>query len=375
MRLHHFAAPVALLAALLAVLPAAAQPSLDEIDKRLREELPAPPGGDAPPRDSGFLGLFADDAETPGKGVEVISVHPGGPAEAAGIKRGDLIVAIDGKPIARIDDMATAVGAAVVGKRLRIEVDRAGKRSAHVLTVARRPAEAPKLTEDDLPLEAPSRPVPLVEPPLKPGVPRVPTGLGERASLGVRLLPVTEEAARRYGLTVRRGAVIEAIREGSAADKFTLPLGGVIVSFDGRPIDSPDDLVAALRAARPGDEVEIGYYQKDKLFRKTVRLAPATPAAPTDLPLPGALTDPDLGPRVVPGVPGLVDRPAVKKIEGLLDRLLPAAPDPALREPALPRADDRREVTELRTEVELLKAEVTRLTRKLAELEARLGEK
>lgn len=364
MRLLNLAA-AAVLAMTMFASQASAQP--------LRDELPAPPGGDAA-RETGFLGLYADDPEIPGKGVVVTSVHAGGPAEAAGIKKGDLVAAVEGKPIATVDEMQEAIGAAPVGKKLKVEVIRGGRHIVHTITLTRRPAAAPA-DDPRLPLETPVRPA--VPGPAVPGPGTVPLDVGTRATLGVRLLPLTDEARLKYSIVARSGAVIEAIREGSPADKFGLPLGGVIFSFDGRRIDSPDQVVDALRATRPGDEVEIGYYQGDRMFRKLVRLSPAAAPAAADSPLVAPSGVP--GAKPLPGLSGLSERPGVKKLEGLLDRLLPPAAGPGPAPDAdltVPRAaEDRREVTELRSEIELLKAEIARLTKRLADVETRLPEK
>lgn len=99
-RFHHEKDPtmrrtVVILASLLASavspLPAAAQSSLDELERRL-ETLPGP---SAKPREPGYLGLVADDA-LPGGGIRVTAVYDGSPAAATGIQPGDLILAIGG---------------------------------------------------------------------------------------------------------------------------------------------------------------------------------------------------------------------------------------------------------------------------------------
>src|SRR5262249_48657463 len=84
------------------------------------------------------------------------------------------------------------------------------------------------------------------------------------ASLGIMVDEMNDEARTAYGLTVRRGALITSVKPDSPADRAGLPVGGLVVAFDGRRIDSPDDLVGAIRSARPGQEVELGYYQGDK---------------------------------------------------------------------------------------------------------------
>ncbi len=43
-------------------------------------------------------------------GAYVGSIHPGSPAEAAGLKVGDVIVAVGDKPVASVDDLTAALG-------------------------------------------------------------------------------------------------------------------------------------------------------------------------------------------------------------------------------------------------------------------------
>jgi membrane-associated protease RseP (regulator of RpoE activity) len=116
--------------------------------------------------------------------------------------------------------------------------------------------------------------------------PAEPAGGG--ASLGITVKSLTPEDIAAYGLVVRRGGLITAIRPGSPADTAGLPLGAVVVTIDGRRIDTADDLVAFVRAARPGQEVELGYMQGERMQRKTVRLAPTAvgvvPSAPPSAP-------------------------------------------------------------------------------------------
>jgi len=141
-----------------------------------------------------------------------------------------------------------------------------------------------------------------------------PTGSGG-ATLGITVVPLTEEARTVYRVSAaRRGAVIASIRPGSPADRSGLPIGGVIVSVDGRRIDSADDLVASIRAARPGQEVELTYYEGDRLSRKTVRLAPAAGIAPAAPPREGPL-----GYGTGPGTGS--DRPLLSRVERTLDSL------------------------------------------------------
>lgn len=62
------------------------------------------------------------------RAVEVISVESGAPAEAAGVRIGDLIVAIDGRPVETVDDLHRVLGPAAIGRALTIALARDGRR-------------------------------------------------------------------------------------------------------------------------------------------------------------------------------------------------------------------------------------------------------
>ena len=55
-----------------------------------------------------------------GSGVKVLSVEKGAPAEAAGVLRGDVIVALDGSPVADVDDLQRLLGETAIGRELRL---------------------------------------------------------------------------------------------------------------------------------------------------------------------------------------------------------------------------------------------------------------
>jgi len=75
-----------------------------------------------------------------GGGMMVLSVEPDGPAGAAGALIGDILVALDGKPVSDLDDVQAALGGGRVGKSVRAEVVRGGSTQALAITVGERPA-------------------------------------------------------------------------------------------------------------------------------------------------------------------------------------------------------------------------------------------
>jgi len=145
------------------------------------------------------------------------------------------------------------------------------------------------------------------------------------ASLGIMVDEMNDESRTAYGLTVRRGALITSVKPDSPADRAGLPVGGLVVAFDGRRIDSADDLVAAIRGARAGQEVELGYYQGDKFNRKSVRLGTtAASSAGGALPTPfGPVSPQRAGPLALGRGPLGPDRPLLGKVERLVDSLAP----------------------------------------------------
>ena len=92
----------------------------------------------------GFLGVSIQDmtqtlANAMGfretRGALVNNVLSGQPAESAGIKRGDIIVAFGGKPISDVRTLQRAVGFSSVGKQVEVRVFRGGKLETVTVTV------------------------------------------------------------------------------------------------------------------------------------------------------------------------------------------------------------------------------------------------
>jgi S1-C subfamily serine protease len=73
------------------------------------------------------------------RGLLVVSLARGGPAERAGVFVGDIVVALDGQPCRDVDDLHAALGAARVGQSLKLELIRGGARSECAVVVAERP--------------------------------------------------------------------------------------------------------------------------------------------------------------------------------------------------------------------------------------------
>ncbi len=312
-----------------------AQDLLERLEKRLERVLndPLPVAAPTDAEEAGYLGMVAEDAED--KQVRVRSVRSGSPAEAAGLKAGDVLLSIADFPVATTDDIARQLVDKLVGAKFEIKVARAGEVLTFPVTLGRKTPVAdpilPPPRESLEPAPSPARAAP-----------------AGRPSLGITILPVSEEARQRYGLAVRQGALISAIAPGGAADRAGLPVGGVIVAAEGQRIEHPDDLIAIVSSMRPGDPLLLSYYQGAKVFRKSITLAEAGGVAVGPLPE-----------RPAPAPTG--DRPLLRRIERALESAELPGRIPFAAEPA---AED------LRGEVERLRTTVSSLERRIAELES-----
>jgi S1-C subfamily serine protease len=71
-------------------------------------------------------------------GVLVLDVTDGGPAAGAGVERGDVIVALDGEPIAGVDDLHRSLSEEKVGRALTLTL----LRRAAIVSLSATPGEA-----------------------------------------------------------------------------------------------------------------------------------------------------------------------------------------------------------------------------------------
>jgi len=76
-----------------------------------------------------------------------------------------------------------------------------------------------------------------------------------RAWLGVSLQPLPEDLAKQHGLVAGAGGLVTEVVVGSPADKAGLKAGDVIVSFDGQPVPSLEELVNRVRTTDVGKKV------------------------------------------------------------------------------------------------------------------------
>ena len=200
------------------------------------EGMPMPSAG-GPPRGA-MLGINIGGGPDLAEGVEVMGVSPSGPAAAAGLKTGDVIVAIDGKPLRKTGDRAAGrqfveqMRGTQPGQKVKVDYLRDGKKlSTTVTTVAAEPPMVRMLREHIPMLEGMQIP-PDWEEMINPRCPRFPlarTGADHAQAWPVlrhRQWPARGQGAARAGPRTgggRRDSLDRRTHAGQSAARLPYP--------------------------------------------------------------------------------------------------------------------------------------------------------
>jgi len=163
------------------------------------------------------------------RGAEVAMVEPGGPADKAGVKVGDIILKFNGKDIDRSSDLPRLVGGSTIGSRATVTVWRRGSQIDLPVTIV-------ELQEEKSPTAKAT--------PKKPAPDQAPNALGLHVS--------DLSAAQKRDLKTEAGVLVE-FAEGRAASAG-IRQGDVILQMNNVEITSAgqfNGLVAKLDAKKP----------------------------------------------------------------------------------------------------------------------------
>jgi len=165
----------------------------------------------------GWLGVYiqrltpemAESLNVPGKkGALVADVTKDGPAEKAGIRSGDVIVAFNGKEIADEHELPQAVATTKPGKKVDVKIIRDGKQQTVPVTIAEMEGESAQ----------------------KAGKPDLTKGLG------LTVQDITPEVARHFDVENRNGVLVSAVESGSPAEDAGFQEGDIIRQINRQPV-------------------------------------------------------------------------------------------------------------------------------------------
>ena len=94
-----------------------------------------------------------------------------------------------------------------------------------------------------------------------------------RGRIGVVIQEVTRDLATSFGLDRPRGALVNSVEKGSPADKAGVEATDIIISFDGKPVESSSDLPRIVGSTRPGSQSALEVWRKGKTQKLSITVA------------------------------------------------------------------------------------------------------
>jgi serine protease Do len=175
-------------------------------------------------------------------GVLIADVAPGGPAEQAGIERGDVVTAFDGKEVKSAADLPRLVAETPIGKTVTVRVLRKGKPQDITLKVGEMASETAASAG------------------------RAPAG---RVDLGMNVDNITQKNQRQFQLKDRAGVVVTAVARGGVADQAGIQAGDIVKEVNRTAVRNVNDYRAALRQVRSGASLLLLIKRGDNSFYVT----------------------------------------------------------------------------------------------------------
>jgi len=176
------------------------------------------------------------------EGALVGNVFPGEPADKAGIKTGDVIVEIVGKPVRNTHDLLRIVAALPVGKKVAVKILRDGREQTVEATLAER-KDAREIARRG--------------------------GGSER--FGMTVQEITPDMARHFGMAEKAGVVVTRVAEGSPAEEAGIQPQDVILRVNRTDIRSLKDYLQATAGGKEGDSFLFLMRRGDSNFFLTLK--------------------------------------------------------------------------------------------------------
>src|SRR2546421_3169438 len=158
------------------------------------------------------------------EGVLVADVMKGGPAEAAGLRPGDVVVELNGTRIHEVPDLQRHIANVAPGQRVRLGVVRDGAPQRITVIVAEMPAEEPTLSAQ-----------------------------AGSEGFGLQVEALAPGAAERLNLPMSQGVLVVDVATGGPADRARLRRGDVILEVWRQPVSDARTLRQALGGVPAGE--------------------------------------------------------------------------------------------------------------------------
>jgi serine protease Do len=179
------------------------------------------------------------------EGVFIQQVAPGGPAEKAGLKDGDIITSLNGKPVRDGNDLVNTVTTTPIGTALNVGVLRDGKREAYKVVVGDLSQVFPDRFGNGQP-EGAKQPE------------------GTQARFGMTIQNLTPQQRENLGIKEQGGIQISSVEPNSFAEDIGLMPKDILFSINNQKVNSVDDVRRIQNTLKPGDAVAIRILRQNR---------------------------------------------------------------------------------------------------------------
>jgi len=166
-------------------------------------------------------------------GVVIEGVEPGSPAEKAGLKGGDVITSVNGKPVKTGNDLVNPIAQAQIGSKVALTYvrDRAQKETTATVEDRTRvfPNSAGRMGEQP--------------------------GEAAPAEFGLHVEELTPDRGRRVGVEAQKGVLVTEVDPATFADDLGFGRGDVIADINRAAVTTVAEYRKAVSTLKPGEEV------------------------------------------------------------------------------------------------------------------------
>lgn len=199
------------------------------------------------------LGLKSSEPGAPPEGALVAQVTPGGPADKAGIKSGDVITALNGVKIKSVHDLVVHTVSMTPGTTATLSLLRDGKPRTITAKIGNMPKDgmdSGSATGDD-------------------------GSQSGNGRIGISLAPLSRDMRQQLGVDESvKGAVVNQVVQGSPADQAGIRPGDIIQAVGNTAVENPRAVMTAVRNVLKTKQPVLLRIQRDgqQLF---IAIAPA----------------------------------------------------------------------------------------------------
>ena len=161
------------------------------------------------------------------KGALIADLVKGGPADAAGIQKGDVVTSYQGREIPNGSALQNEVANTEIGREAMVAVYRNGKTQDLKIKIENLEDAVKKLA------------------------------LSLKGRLGVTVRSVTAKEVQQYGLEEGQGVAIASLQPGGSLAKAGFEVGDIILSIDDQPVKDEQSFVNLLETMKPRQTVQI----------------------------------------------------------------------------------------------------------------------